>query len=594
MFKTLFDRLAALYSPEKFRENTLKIYELEKSVCSCDFERSTAFIVSLLKEAGFSDVRRISHPADGVTSAADSIMPEAWEFTKRSTLEVISDWPEEERIIADTAEIAIAAVPGCGPTPPGGATGELVMYDPEHPENAAGKWVFYNGTPRGKVYFPLARAGALGIVSTNLEMGKYNPDATCWMNGVGHFGWYRLKDEPQLPMFSITARRANALLARLEAGEKVVLHGEMYARNYNGNIYTVTGVIPGDSEEEFALVSHMYEPFPADDASGVAAAVEIGRILKESGIKLKKSLRVVFSMEYYGTMAFFLSKEHHIKLALNTDGVAPMTYKQLGYPLEWRTSSVALPSFSDLLMLRVFECCAPDMRIAVKTGTLSDDTFGGEPSIGIPTNWLWADVDPFHHFSDPVFNDVDWKLGNRLIPLISVYAAVLLGSTFEQWQKLLPELKRIAVLPLAFAGDVPAVRKVKCDFAASQLRSLENWVPGLESGAEKAVAYFRKPLKEIPPENPAEEEAAKLYFKRLSPGMPWSLVRVPYPEKRVLNINHTQYALLDGTRSLLETIRIAHNAGMMAKLSEQGLKRLISDLYYLEKYGYLSSFRKEA
>ena len=37
----------------------------------------------------------------------------------------------------------------------GGAVGELVMYDPDHPEKAAGKWVFYNGTPRGKVYFPL-------------------------------------------------------------------------------------------------------------------------------------------------------------------------------------------------------------------------------------------------------------------------------------------------------------------------------------------------------------------------------------------------------------------------------------------------------
>ena len=155
-------------------------------------------------------------------------------------------------------------------------------------------------------------------------------------------------------------------------------------------------------------------------------------------------------------------------------------------------------------------------------------------------------------------------------------------------------MKRIAVLPLAFAGDVPAVRKVKCDFAASQLHSLENWVPGLESGAEKAVAYFRKPLKEIPPENPAEEEAAKLYFKRLSPGMPWSLARVPYPEKRFLHINHTQYALLDGTRSLLETVRIAHDAGMMGKLSEEGLKRLLNELYYLEKYGYLSCIKKNA
>ena len=588
MFSDLLSRLRDPGLLARFRENTLKINELERSVRSCDFDRSTDLVVSLLREAGFSDIRKIAHPADGVSFSGDCVMPEAWEFTGRCTLEVVSGRPEEERLIADTDETPIAVVPGCGPTPPGGATGELVMYDPEHPEAASGKWVLYDGIPQGKINQPLAKAGALGIVSTHLEMGRYDPDATCWMNGIGLYGWYRLKEDLQLPMFAVTARRANALIERLAAKEKVVLRGVMQTRNYDGKIFTVTARIPGESDEELALVSHMYEPFPADDASGVAAAIEAGRLLCKSGVRLRKSLRVVFTMEYYSTLAFFLSKEHNIKMALNMDDLAPMTCRLLNYPLEWRTSSIAMPCFTDLLMQRVFETCAPDMRVAVKPGTLSDDTFGGDPAIGIPTNWLWADVAPFHHFSNAVFSDVDWELGERLIRLIAVYAAVVLGASEQQWRELLPRLARIAVLPLAQAQDSADVRKVKCDFAAGQLRSLEKWVPGLETCAEEAVRYFRKPVKPLPPGNPAEEKAASLYFRRLLSGVPWSLVKIPYPEKRRLFLNPTQYVLMDGTRSLLDTVRLAQNAGLMGRISERGLEKLMDDLFYLESYGYLA------
>ena len=56
-------------------------------------------------------------------------------------------------------------------------------------------------------------------------------------------------------------------------GRKVVLHGVLKARIGKGEIYTVTGVIPGESKEEYGIFAHMYEPFLSDDASGVAAGI---------------------------------------------------------------------------------------------------------------------------------------------------------------------------------------------------------------------------------------------------------------------------------------------------------------------------------
>ena len=341
-FQALYGKFGSLYSSADYKANTRKLYELEKRVCHRDFAESTAWLAETMRQAGFERVERIAHAADGVTSAYDATMPEAWDLEGRAVLKVVSPWPESERIIADSDEIAFAAATWCGPTPDEGSTGELVFYDPEHPEKACGKWVFYDTMPHGAMIQELARAGALGIAATDFEQGWQDPDSTRWMNGQGQWGWYYVKEDRRLPIFAITARRALRLKNELLNGRKIVLYGILKARIGKGEIYTVTGVIPGESEEEYAVFAHLYEPFLSDDASGVAAGIELGRMLKNSGLKLRKSLRVVFSMEHYGFLAYLAMGTHHIKAAMNLDMPASLMYRDLGLPLHWRAVDTRL------------------------------------------------------------------------------------------------------------------------------------------------------------------------------------------------------------------------------------------------------------
>ena len=88
-FKTdLYNTLCDLYSEERILENINTLYELEKPRGYSTYKNSTLWCEEVLKKAGFSDVHRIAHEADGVTSSYDFIIPQAWDLCGRCTLEI--------------------------------------------------------------------------------------------------------------------------------------------------------------------------------------------------------------------------------------------------------------------------------------------------------------------------------------------------------------------------------------------------------------------------------------------------------------------------------------------------------------------------
>ena len=593
----LYRRFDKLYSAEDVAENARELYGMEKKVCHRDFDRSTVWLAETMRKAGFERVERIAHAADGVTSFYDATMPEAWDLEGRAFLKVLSPWPEEERIIADTEEIAFAAATWCGATPDEGSTGELALYDREHPEKARGKWVFYDTMPRGAMIGELARAGALGIVATDFEQGWHDPDATRWMNGQGRWGWYYVKDDPRLPVFAITARRAMRLENELRNGRTVLLHGVLKARIGKGEVYTVTGVIPGESDEEYAIFAHLYEPFLSDDASGVAAGIEIGRMLKNSGLKLKKSLRVVFSMEHYGFLAYLARGTHRIRAAMNMDMPASLMYRDLGLPLHWRMSTVSLPFFTDLLMLKIIEECESGLLIDCRPGNLSDDNMAGEPILNIPTNWLFVEISPapLHHTSSAVYAEVDWELAGTVTKLVTTLAAFMLTAEREDFESLLGDLRRLARIQAGrHAGDTPFERKVHCDFAAGELLSVNSWMPGLLTAAEAetAVADLRLPDPGLAPKTPNEKTAAQMTVRRLCGGTPWSLAKIPCGRRIDFGkpVERLYFTLLDGKRTVFEAVRMT-DAMLGSVTSDENIGKAVAHLRYLARYGYFEILR---
>ena len=281
---------------------TEELYAYEKRCSHSDFADGAAYCCRALRDAGFEQVELIEHQADGITSAFDCTMPPAWELEKRSFLRIDG----EDTILADSDKIPFAVSPWSAPTPPEGITAELTAVKAGDDADVRNKWVLLvisdGKNPQGEFLEQLRQKGAVGVVAVDFLSGKDYPDSLRWFNGTGRFGWYPIAGDKRLPLFSISGDTARMLLKRLET-EKISLHGVMNTRIYSGKIYTVTGVIPGKSAHEYALFSHIYEPFAADNAIGFGAICAIGKALKECYGTLERTLRVVFSMERYGFAA---------------------------------------------------------------------------------------------------------------------------------------------------------------------------------------------------------------------------------------------------------------------------------------------------
>ena len=58
---------------------------------------------------------------------------------------------------------------------------------------------------------------------------------------------------------------------------------------------------------------------------------------------------------------------------------------------------LCMPFFGDLLLEELLREVMPDLRWSPGTGTLSDDTIGGDPMLGVPTNWMYIEVGGHHH-----------------------------------------------------------------------------------------------------------------------------------------------------------------------------------------------------
>ncbi len=340
------------------------------------FRNSTAWCTEVLKEAGFSNVQRISHKADGETVSYDFIMPQAWDLCGRCTLEIIE--PKKE-IIADTDISTIYVSEYSAPTPCGGVTAELVDYatlDPENP-NCRGKYVFYRG------YLPamhplcntLATAGCAGIVFAAFETTQHEPESPSWTNGHGHIGWYHLKEDPVVPVFCVSPKKGIELITLLSKG-KVVLHGEMNTKIYDGEIYTVTATIPGKSQDEFAIIGHLYEPFSSDDCQGFAVSVEVAIMLKkliDDGVlpRPEKTLRLIFSMERYGFAAFFQNHNKRILAAVNVDCMTCLTGKILNTGFSIIEAPLSCPFFGDMLFYEAMNTFCPGVKWKLTPGNMS-------------------------------------------------------------------------------------------------------------------------------------------------------------------------------------------------------------------------------
>lgn len=612
----LFDLLSKVYSQEQVLENMETLKKLESPRGYSAFRDATLWCEDVLKKEGFSDVRRISHKADGETSSFDFIMPQAWDLCSRCTLEIVE--PKKE-IIADTDISTLYVSEYTAPTPAGGVTAEVVDYstlDPKNPD-CKGKYVFHRG------YLPanhplccsLAQAGCVGIIFCAFETSEHEPDKPTWTNGHGSIGWYNLKEDAVAPIFSITPKKGIELIEMLSKG-KVVLHGEMNTKLYDGEIYTVTATIPGKSQDEYAILGHLYEPFYSDDCQGFAVGVEVARMLKkliEDGVlpQPEKTLRLIFSMERYGYAAFFEKHDRKILAATSIDSLTCLASQILKTGFHITMSPLSLPFFGDMLFEKLMDAYCRDVKWVFTPGTLSDDCWMAEKTVDIPTNWCVSSssngLSAYHHCDAPIFDAVQPEKLAKLVPMLAVFTAELICSDREHFEELARELEKTAALWLEtkknfLAGRVAMGRMSKAQamwqkkaaemYYIGRMESFNRFYPDIVSPV--LPSHWADDFYNILPDGElteAEKAAANIRYRTTCVGVPFSQSRVPSSERvNWYGTSELIWALLSPQRSVLEAIRL-RDAVFSIQSTDEAINLHLKYFKFLEKYGYLEEVK---
>ena len=200
---------------------------------------------------------------------------------------------------------------------------------------------------------------------------------------------------------------------------RLFLHARVDARRYAGSHGVVSGCIPGrdDPDSEIWAVAHCAEPGALDNASGVAACVEIARALNAliQGGRLpppRRTIRLLHGYECYG---FFHYLEHHRRfqpplagVCVDTIGARPDLCRG---ELRWHATAPASATFADdvgeVLLRATLALRPPVYELKRMPFVSTEDTLLGDPEWGFPCPWLTNHPFPGYHSSADTIEGVD-------------------------------------------------------------------------------------------------------------------------------------------------------------------------------------------
>lgn len=409
------------------------------------FQQTAKHVAEMMRQAGLDDVEIGQGPADGVTQSGFWTQPLAWD-AHSATLEVVSPQvPEDMRVLADYQKVPTSLCQWSGPTPAGGAEGELVLR-PKDIRNTdlKGKWVL--GGRMSKT--DLKQAGALGMVRES-SVNRVLLDERDWENDFGDNGWAFNKNDTPTVCFSITPRQEQYLKELLQKGP-VKLRANVDTRYYSGTYPYVTGTIRGTdgaAAQEVLSLGHLYEEGANDNSAGVASILEatatLNRLIKEGKLpRPKRTIRLLAMGERYGTLWYLDTHKDRTKrtiAAMCVDTPAGWQYLA-GTQFTWSMNPQSASSFVDAFTVRLAAEFFPMVRRPYSWseynrgayyGGTDDDL--GESMVGIPTTSPQSGHGiPAHHTSFDTPAQVDPQSLRDLSVMNAAYTYFLASAGPEQ------------------------------------------------------------------------------------------------------------------------------------------------------------------
>ncbi|MGB7786374.1 MAG: M20/M25/M40 family metallo-hydrolase, partial [Salinimicrobium sp.] len=221
---------------------------------------------------------------------------------------------------APSTPVDICALGGSVATPETGLRAQVIevqgLEDLAHygKEQIEGKIVFYNRPMRADLIqtfeayggcvdqrylgaVEAAKYGAVGVIVRSLShIIDDNPH-------TGSMSYENLPNNQRIPAAAISTKDAEYLSSMLKLNKDLSFYYKMNCRNYDDvQSYNVIGEITGSEKpEEVIVVGGHLDSWDLgdgahDDGAGVVQSMEVLRLLKEAGLKPKRTIRVVLFM----------------------------------------------------------------------------------------------------------------------------------------------------------------------------------------------------------------------------------------------------------------------------------------------------------
>lgn len=363
-------------------------------------------VAEWMSDDGLEGVEVLGFPADGQSAHGGWRMPLCWS-PRQARLEILS--PQATgRVVADYAREPLHLVMYSRSTPKRGVEAGIVRLPcppgSRLPRSLKGCIVLFDGAPDMEAVRRVLRAGALGFVTDAVPLYEGIRDAADVQRAVPYCNnllppW-QVPDKERGFGFAVAPETGQRLRDWLSRGPLRV-RAFVQADLAQGELPVVTGGFAGRTGKEMLITAHFDEPGANDNASGVALALGVGRMLaglRRKGWEPERGIRFFFSVETRGLMDF-LNRDprffRHCMLGLSLDMLAV----DQSAPKVRLKIAANLPAAPDPGLPLLLQCLrrypALRHRIAPELG----DNAMGDPRVGAPGPLIVQAPVPTYHTS---------------------------------------------------------------------------------------------------------------------------------------------------------------------------------------------------
>lgn len=450
MFETILQTINKAYSGEIARRHIAAISQYHRIQASPGYREAARYVHAELGAAGVS-AELLTFPANEDARFWTMESFQEWACAK-ATLDLVLEGQPDQRL-CDFSAVPISLIQRSAPAD---GVYEVVGVENGTREadyrglDVAGKLVLTDGEVMRVYELAVKRRGAAGVLFDGMSQtapgrGPLDlPDARQYTS----FWWS--KGQPKCFGFVLTPRQGRYLRKLLPA--RVRAH--VVSHFYDGAFEVVTALIPGQSDEEVLVASHLCHPQPSanDNASGAAAAIEIAatlrRLIGEGQLPLpRRGIRFLWMPEMTGTYAYLSTFEErlpNIVAGVNLDMVG-QDQDRCHSTFNIERPPEAMASFAPVLIKRLWDLMngepgsAPPAMLAPpgegQSGAVrhavtpfsggSDHYILSDPTVGVPTPMLIQWPDRFYHTSADTLDKVDPAMLARIGSLAASYAYIV-------------------------------------------------------------------------------------------------------------------------------------------------------------------------